>query len=129
MSESNSNGRKKVLIVDDEEVILDILRRRFERLGFAVLTALDGLKAIDILKNKSLDLVISDLKMPNGFTETDVLKFSKQHNPAAPVVVISGLLLTQTAIDELLEKGAAMFIKKPFSSLTKITQKIADLVT
>ncbi len=122
-------GKKKVLLIDDEEIIIDILRRRFERLGFSVLTAYDGSSAIDIIQSEELDLVICDVKMPNGLDGEDVLRAKQKYNPGSHFVAISGHVMTDESVQHLMKGGASLFVKKPFPSLTDVTEKMAGLVT
>ncbi|RMF61861.1 MAG: response regulator [Calditrichaeota bacterium] len=119
---------KKILIVDDEEIIVDILKRRFTRMGFSVLESLEGSHAIDLLQREPVDLVVCDVKMPDGTSGTDVLRATRKYRPGAPFVAISGLLMTDESVQEFLRNGAALFIKKPFASLRDVTEQIAALV-
>ena len=121
--------QKKILIIDDEEAIVDILRRRFERLGFSVLTEFDGATAIETLKAQPVDLVVCDVKMPNGVSGADVLKASQTHNPDSRFVAISGHLMSHESVDSIMKNGATIFIKKPFPCLTEVTKQIASLVS
>lgn len=121
------NEQKKILIIDDEEIIVDILRRRFQRMGFVVATAFDGLQAIDALKSEPVDIVVCDIKMPKGITGVDVLYATKKYNPKARFVAISGHLISNDSVDQIMRGGATLFVKKPFSSLGEVTQQIASL--
>lgn len=75
------NIKKTILVVDDEQVILDILKRRFERMGFVVITAASGTLGIELIKTTPLDLVVCDVKMPNGVTGMSVLSAVKRYQP------------------------------------------------
>jgi|GEM_PF-2696745 len=121
--------KKRVLLIDDEEIIVDILRRRFERLGFAVLTAYDGSSAIDLIQQEKIDLVVCDVKMPNGTDGEDVLKAKQKYNPSSHFVAISGHVMTDESVQLLMNNGASLFVKKPFPSLADVTQQMAMLVT
>ena len=120
---------KKILIIDDEEIIVDILKRRFERMGFNVLFAFDGSQAVNTLKSEKIDIVICDVKMPNGTSGEDVLKISKETNPDSRFVAISGHILNDESVQAIMKNGAAMFVKKPFPSLSDVTQQIANLLS
>jgi DNA-binding NtrC family response regulator len=122
------NHAKRILIIDDEETIVDILRRRFERMGFSVATAFNGLQGIDTLRNEQVDVIVCDIKMPKGVSGIDVLYAAKKYNPNARFVAISGHLVSDESVQGIMKGGAALFIKKPFPSLGEITQQIADLV-
>ncbi len=120
--------QKKILIIDDEETIVDILKRRFERLGFTVFSEYDGATAIEVLKKEMVDLVLCDVKMPNGISGSDVLKAAQIHNPTSQFVAMSGHLNSHKSVKSIMKDGASVFIKKPFPSLTEVTQQIASLV-
>lgn len=119
---------KKILIIDDEKVIVDILKRRFERMGFEVEIAFDGITGIDALKNNHIDVIVCDIKMPKGVSGIDVLNAAKKYNPDARFVAISGHLVSDESVQGIMRGGASLFVKKPFPSLTEVTQKIASLV-
>ena len=119
---------KKILIIDDETTIVYILKRRFERIGFSVYTAFDGLEGIDTIRNEKIDIIVCDIKMPKGITGVDVLHAAKKYNPSAPFVAISGHLSSDESVQGIMKEGASLFIKKPFPSLGETAQQIADLV-
>lgn len=124
-----NNGSKKILIVDDEEVIVNVMKRQFERLGFEVETAYSGKAALDILTQEQVDLVLADMKMSDSYSGHDILRVSRQYQPHASFVLMSGQILNDNSVRDILQNGAAMFVKKPFPSLTSVTEEIADLVT
>ncbi len=66
---SHSDARLRILVVDDQEPIVDLLHKAFDRLGQTVITALSGLTAVDLFKKEPTDVVICDLGMPlmNGW--------------------------------------------------------------
>lgn len=121
------NGAKRILIIDDEEIIVNIMKRRFERLGFEVETAHTGIEAVDILANAPIDLVLADMKMPDNYSGHDIMELAKQHQPEAPFVLMSGQILSEDTVNDFMKNGAAMFVKKPFSSLSNVTKEIAEL--
>jgi CheY-like chemotaxis protein len=79
----------RLLVVDDEPVILQTMTAILENEGFAVLTAEDGFAALNILRGASPDLIITDLRMPNmsGF---ELLSVVRRRYPHIPIIVISG---------------------------------------
>lgn len=81
-------NRKKILIVDDDETILYILRRFFIGEGFEVLVAKDGLEALERLKTEKLALVLTDIKMPS-FSGIDLIKFIRQNMKGIPIVAMT----------------------------------------
>jgi len=122
------NEQKKILIIDDEQAIVDILQRRFERLGFTVFSEYDGAMAIEVLKKEMIDLVVCDVKMQNGISGSDVLKAAQTHNPTSQFVAMSGHPDSHESVESIMKNGASVFIKKPFPSLTEVTQQIASLI-
>ena len=81
-------NKKKILIVDDDETILYILRRFFIGEGFEVLVAKDGLEALERLKTEKLALVLTDIKMPS-FSGIDLIKFIRQNMKGIPIVAMT----------------------------------------
>lgn len=125
---SPPQGAKKILLIDDDEAIVDILKRRLERMGFGVTTACDGTKAIKVIHKKRLDLVICDLTLPDGVETAEVLSLAREQDPKVKFVAMSGHLLSHEAIDRMLKSGVNLFVKKPFPSLGEVAQQVADLV-
>ena len=105
---------KNVLLVDDDTEMLHAVKEGFERYheSFTVLLAEDGLKALEVLKQNIISMVVTDLKMPNmdGF---ELLAHIMHHYPDIPVIIITGYTNIDDAI-EALRLGANDFIKKPF---------------
>jgi response regulator RpfG family c-di-GMP phosphodiesterase len=104
--------RARVLVVDDEETIRDMLAEFLEMEGYVVRTAEDGIAALNELENGYFDLVITDLKMPRmgGIT---VLEQMRKHAPSAMGIIMTGFGTVETAIDAM-KRGAYDYILKPF---------------
>jgi len=102
----------QVLVVDDELNIREGSQRILSRTGFDVLTAANGLEALDLLKEKSIPIILLDLKMP-GMDGMEVLKRIRQLDAEILVIVITGFATVETAI-EAMKQGAYDFIPKPF---------------
>lgn len=103
----------KILIVDDDKVIADILKDlasspEQER---SVSVCYDGSEAVDVLRNNFFDLIITDLKMPNT-DGMEVLRFAKKMNPAILVIIVTGYASLETAMIAIKE-GAYDYIMKP----------------
>ncbi len=101
-----------ILVVDDERDIRRALEFVLSKEGYSVDTASDGNEAINKLKEKNYDLVITDLRMEgaDGFT---VLKKSKEIDASVPVVIITAYGTIDSAV-EAMKLGAADYIVKPF---------------
>jgi len=102
----------RLLIVDDEAVIRDGLKRILEGESFVVETCSSGFHAIEIIQQREFDLIITDLKMP-GMSGMDVLKSVRTLQPDIPVILITGYASVDTAV-EAMKNGASDYISKPF---------------
>ena len=101
----------KVLIIDDEAPIRKSLREILEYEKFEVEEAVDGKAGFDLVKKKSYDIILCDIKMP----KVDGLEFlekAMEHTPDIPIVMISGHGNIETAV-EAVKKGAFDYIAKP----------------
>ncbi len=104
-----------LLVVDDDPVNLDLLRRRLTRQGYDVTTVGGGQEALDLLEKQSFDLVILDMMMPgiNGMQVLRRLK-SDPKRQAIPVIMISALDDTDRVVD-CISLGAEDYVFKPFN--------------
>lgn len=102
-----------ILVIDDEAVIRDGIRRVLEGDRFEVECCGSGHKALERLQNVEYGLIITDLKMP-GMDGIEVLKAVKALQPDIPVIMITGYASIDTAV-EAIKNGAAEFIPKPFA--------------
>jgi DNA-binding response OmpR family regulator len=106
---SKSIGR--VLIVDDEPDLREILVEEFESYGYAVTETGSGQAAKEILKREPIDLVVSDMRMP-GMGGIDLLKWIRSLAKPPAVIFISGY--TELSEREFIEMGASALFLKPF---------------
>jgi DNA-binding NtrC family response regulator len=105
--------KSRILVVDDEDVIRDGLKRILSREPFVVETCASGFSAIEIMQKREFDLIITDLKMP-GMSGIDVLKSVRTLQPDIPVILITGYASIETAV-EAMKNGAMDYISKPFA--------------
>ncbi len=103
----------RLLIIDDEAVIRDGLKRVLEGEAFAVESCSSGFNAIAIMQQREFDLIITDLKMP-GMSGIEVLKSVRTLQPHIPVILITGYASVDTAV-EAMKNGASDYITKPFT--------------
>ncbi len=104
---------RKVLVVDDEVVAANSVRRTLTRRGFRVDEAFSGREALNRILNEMYDLVLLDMRMPdtNGL---ELLPTIKKHRPALPVVMVTGYASIDTAV-EAIQRGATDYVAKPFT--------------
>ncbi len=117
----------KILIVDDERSILDLLTRCLTGEGYEVDTASDGMEATEKVLSNEYNLIITDVMMPR-LGGLDLLKNVKISRPKLPVVIITGYATTEITI-EALKLGAVDFLTKPFklSAIFFTVKKILDM--
>ena len=105
--------KKRVLIVEDEKSIVDILRFNLEKEGYAALTAYDGEAGLDQALKENPDLILLDVMLPkmNGF---DVCRILREKGSSVPVIILTA---REEETDKVLglEIGADDYITKPFS--------------
>jgi len=107
------SAQYKILVVDDEELVRNLIVTLLSRSGHSSVKAVDGVDALDRMKGNQIDAVITDIKMPNMDGVTLTVEILKRY-PGLPILVM-------TAFDEEYTAGAAIaagareYIKKPFS--------------
>ena len=110
---------KTILLVDDEPHVLEVLRVTLEDLGFALLEAEDGPKALQIARDQKPDLVILDVMLPNmsGLDVCRALHETRGDEHRIPVIMLTARSGEE---DEKAgyEAGADRYLTKPFSPLT-----------
>ncbi len=105
----------RILIVDDEEVLRDVLDAVLRREGFEVAMAASGEEALSVLdEDDSIDLVILDIMLP-GISGIDTLRAIRISNPSLPVIIITAFSSIDGAI-EAMKHGAFHYIPKPFKN-------------
>lgn len=103
---------KTVLIVDDEISIRESLQKVLSKAGYATKTANSGNQALRIVMEQPVDIVLTDLKMPDG-DGIDLLKKIRDKHPDMEVILLTGYGTIETAV-EAMKQGAYDFITKPF---------------
>ncbi|MDT0293182.1 sigma-54-dependent transcriptional regulator [Mesonia ostreae] len=115
--------RENILIVDDNYDMLEVLQRNLKALNYHIYKASSVGEALDILKLSAIDLLITDIQMPevNGL---ELLKFANEHYPFLPKLVITGFPSVNSAVDAI-QSGATDYLVKPFTSkeLKSLVQK------
>jgi len=113
MTDTTEKAPRRILVIDDEEVVHASLRKVLSRLGLAVdavLTAQDGL---DRLASERYDLVITDLMMP-GMNGIELLERLQERGTRPPILMVTGYPTIRTAV-QALRLGAMDYIAKPYT--------------
>lgn len=122
MSSVNKTERTKIiLLIDDEPELRQLIAASLVIRGYDVVEAESGNEALKVLGQTNPDLVLSDVRMPNG-TGADFLKGARSQGSHVPVVLMSGY--TDLTQEEALQSGASALLCKPFAF-----KLIFDLVT
>ncbi|NQT94853.1 MAG: response regulator [Candidatus Omnitrophica bacterium] len=118
---------KKILLVDDETDMVDIVKLRLEANGYEVITAYDGQEALDKAKTESPDLIILDLMLPkiDGYKVCRLLKFDQKYK-SIPIIMFTARVQDE---DKKMgeEVGADAYITKPFEPQVLLS-KIKELL-
>jgi DNA-binding response OmpR family regulator len=107
-----SKNRNKILFVDDDDELREIVRDQLTAAGYELDEAVDGEAAIEKLGSVEYDLVLLDITMP-GATGMDVLKFIKERSLTCRVIMLTGMVGLSVAIDSM-KMGADDYITKPY---------------
>jgi DNA-binding NtrC family response regulator len=110
----NVSKQENILVVDDDAVIREGLRRVLGQEGYQVETQPNGRLALDRMQEASFALLITDLKMP-GMSGLEVLQAVKVLQPEMPVILITGYAAIDNAV-EVMRSGAADYLAKPFTN-------------
>ncbi len=102
----------KVLVVEDDLRMRELIRELLEKQGYDVAVSADGTQAIPLIKEKDFDVILTDLRMPES-DGMEVLSCAKEMSPFTPVVVLTGFATVNSAVAAMKE-GAYDYIQKPF---------------
>ncbi len=115
----------RILAVDDENIVQSLIRDALEDEGHQVETAASGESALEILQSQPIDLLISDIRMPN-MSGTELVERARLINPNIGVVFITGYASLTSAKDAI-KQGALDYIMKPFD-LVEIRNAVRNAV-
>jgi len=103
--------KQSILLVDDDEQLCTSIGRMFERFGYKVTTAHDGREALDVLSDDNIDLVISDLRMPN-VDGIELMEEIKRKKIDVPIIFLTAYGEIESYMD-LMNMGAFEYLNKP----------------
>ena len=124
--ENGRDGHKTVLLVEDEEMMVLLLRKTFAKHGYNVLVALDGDEALNLFQEHKhkIDVVLLDIGLPKK-AGWEVILTMKEENPQVSIVVSSGYIDPATKI-KMYKAGIKNFVDKPY--LPETVVEILDAV-
>jgi DNA-binding response OmpR family regulator len=106
----------RVLVVDDDTHMLDLMTRRLGRMGLQADRAQDGETAVALVGKTAYDLILTDIYMPGG-SGLDILRKAKENDPHVQVIVVTGSATLDNAV-EALNMGAFSYLAKPFDHMS-----------
>src|SRR6186997_2308810 len=120
--------KPRILIADDEQSMREWMRLLFQRDGFEVLTAEDGIAARDLIAREYVDVVLTDIRMPR----LDGVSLLKSIRESAPDVIVTMMTAhwTQDSADwsEAQHRGAEALFEKPFRDVNLVTMQVRQLL-
>jgi CheY-like chemotaxis protein len=119
-----SNGKKRILVIEDDEEMRALLRDMIEEEGYKTDSVNNGSEAFHKLAKESFDLIITDVRMP-GLTGLDILPGIKRLQPDAPIIVITAFG-SEEVQRKAFERGANAYLEKPIH-FQKLRTLIHDL--
>ena len=105
---------KKILVVDDTKNIREMLKTFLEMEGFIVFEAKNSEEALNIFNSEEIDLVFTDIKLPN-VSGTELIKQIKKLNKSVTIIVMTAFGTIKNAV-ECTKYGAAAYLQKPFTT-------------
>jgi two-component system response regulator PilR (NtrC family) len=115
-------GTSRVLVVDDERSMREVLSIVLKRDGHEVLAAEDGPAAVELMKKEHVDILITDIRMPN-MSGVDVLREAKRIDPEIISIVMTAFASTDTAV-EALRLGAADYVHKSPQAVNEVRLRV-----
>ena len=121
--------KKKILVIDDEQIILDSVNKILRAEAFEVDPAISSREGLERAMSRNYDLVLTDIRMPE-IGGMRILRDIKRAKPALPVVIFTGYATVQSAV-QAMKLGASDYIEKPFtpemllSTVKKVLEKAA----
>lgn len=112
---SGSSPRPVVLVADDDEDILTLVRVRLERAGYEVLCARDGAEAMAAAESRGLDAAVIDVMMPRVMGHDVVRRLRARSQTAAIPIVVLTAVVHDAVAEASAQSGADVHLRKPFS--------------
>jgi PAS domain S-box-containing protein len=117
VSEAQEDRRpqvERVLIVEDEPDLMDVAASLFASMGYDVLTASSGRAAIDLLEQSDIDILFTDVVMPNGMDGIELANYTREHYPDMKIMLASGYPLPALKQRHGRDLNEFAFVNKPY---------------
>ena len=110
-----SNTLPTILAVDDDNISLDVIEGYLKSFNFAVVTASSGFQALELLKQREFDLIVSDLRMPD-IDGIELLEEMRRRDINAPFIIVTACGSIESAV-EAMRLGACDYLEKPYTPI------------
>ena len=124
----SESAPRRLLIIDDEPPLLDLLKLYFEENGFHVSLAVDSTRGLELLKNETPELVILDIILA-GEDGLKLLPRIKELRPETKVVMVTGMGYPPDLLQEALQRGADGYVAKGSAMLFDLLRTVRGLLT
>ncbi len=118
--------KPRLLIVDDEQAIRDMLKRHFCYLGYDIQTASDGQEAVEKLNETKIEVVISDIKMPRK-DGIELLRYIRDNFPMVRTIMVTGYVNLENALS-CMRLRAQTCIFKPLTEMKELEDEVKKAV-
>jgi DNA-binding response OmpR family regulator len=117
--------KKIILVIEDDATLQMVYRQKFEESGYEVISALNGTQGLTIAKDKTPNLILLDIMLPEGMNGFDVMEQLKQDPKlnTIPVIVLTNL---DSEKNTALSMGAADYVVKANTSIEDLVKKVVD---
>ena len=119
--------RKRILVIDDDLVVLKFLRANLREEGYEVLTALDGTEALHVIEKELPDLIILDIMMPEKSGLELLKELKAQPGTARIPVMMASVMANPESLAKARDLGAADYTTKPFD-INLLKDKVKGLL-
>jgi len=114
VEEPRAEHVESVLIVEDEPDLMDVAATLFTSMGYDVVTASSGQEAIDVMEQRDVDILFTDVVMPNGMNGIELASFTREHYPATKIMLASGYPLPALRQRHGSDLSEFAFVNKPY---------------
>ncbi len=121
------SNKLTVLVVDDEQIVLDSVKKHLRKENYEVLTALTAQSALEVVGQDKVDIVLTDLMMPE-MDGMELMAVIKETKPFIPVIMITGYATINSAL-QANQLGAFDYVAKPFTKaeIINVVKRASDL--
>ena len=114
VEEQSAEHTERVLIVEDEPDLMDVAASLFTSMGYEVMTAASGQEAIDVMEQSDVDILFTDVVMPNGMNGIELATYTREHFPSTKIMLASGYPLPALRQRHGVDLSEFAFVNKPY---------------